>query len=432
MDISLRERGIYRFGPFALDPTRRVMLRDGVRVKLAERLFDMLLYLVVNHGRLVERDELLQAVWGGRVVEENNLAQAISTLRKALQTDDPDDRFIVTAPGRGYRFAAHPAFEPDAVLPAGDRRDGQDDHGVPARTSWKTLAPLTLCAFVAVLAAVGLTRWRGYASNPESSKTEHTVFAPVAHSVAVLAFENMTGDPAQVYFSDGLSEELIDALGRVGAIQVAARTSAFSFKGSRATVGDIARKLDVGTVLEGSVRRDGNRLRIAAALVDARSGLQLWSRTYDRDRVKDDPLDVQRDIATAVAGALEVRLAGDDAARLTAGGTHNPMALDAYLHGATTADILDDAHSHAAIADFERAIALDPTFALAYVGRAAALTFISANGEGDNVDNSKAILTAALGDADHAMALAPALPQAHLAKHKSFSINSTSSAKWPN
>jgi TolB-like protein/DNA-binding winged helix-turn-helix (wHTH) protein/Tfp pilus assembly protein PilF len=418
MDIPLREQGIYRFGPFQLDPTRRVLTRDGGRIKLAERLFDALLYLVVNHGRLVERDELLRAVWGTRIVEANNLAQAIRALRQALQIEESAETFIVTTPNRGYRFAAPVIFEPAPLetgtpaefLLTAPSRPAALPREVPARRSWVT--PLTACiaGLALLLAAIGLIN-RTRLGPPDES-----AFAPPAHSVAVLAFENMTGDPQQAYFSDGLSVELIDALGRVGAVQVAARTSAFSFKGSTATIATIARKLNVGAVLEGSVRRDGDRVRIAADLVDARSGLQLWSRSYDRDRTKGDLLSVQGDIAAAVASALEVRLAGEDTARLTSGGTHDPRALDAYLHGAMIAATQDDTHCRAAIGDYDKAIALDPDYALAYVGRATALTYLSANGEGGNVTESRAELAAAAADIDHAISLAPMLAQPHLQK----------------
>jgi TolB-like protein/DNA-binding winged helix-turn-helix (wHTH) protein len=317
MDISIRELGTFRFGPFRLDPVRRALLRDGVRVKLAERLFDTLLYLVANHGRLVERDEVLAAVWAGRVVEDNNLAQAVFTLRKVLQAGDVAEQFIVTVPGRGYRFAAPVVFEPEA-------RESQAVLSLPGRPAgqaapawWRGRISLAVAVLALVLAATSLALLRPRLAGPSP-------FAPPLHSVAVLAFDNMSGDPTQDYLSDGLSEQLIDSLTRIDALQVAARTSSFSFKGGHATIADIARKLNVAAVLEGSVRRDGARVRITAQLINALTGYHYWSKTYDRDW--HDLLSLQVAIAQAVTDSLRVTLLGNDVAKLSLGGTGNDLA----------------------------------------------------------------------------------------------------------
>jgi TolB-like protein len=159
-----------------------------------------------------------------------------------------------------------------------------------------------------------------------------TAFNPPPHSIAVLPFANMSGDKEQEYFSDGLTEELLNSLSEINELQVAARTSAFSFKGTNTDIGTIARKLNVGAVLEGSVRRSANTIRITAQLINAVTGFHLWSKTYDRDL--GDVLKLQTEIATAVASALKVTLLGDVAAKVELGGTDNPAALDAYLRGA--------------------------------------------------------------------------------------------------
>src|SRR3984957_5694817 len=156
-------------------------------------------------------------------------------------------------------------------------------------------------------------------------------FAPPAHSIAVLPFVNMSGDPKQDYFSDGLSEELLNSLVSLRGLQVAARTSSFSFKGTGLGVAEIARKLDVGAVLEGSVRKDGGRVRITAQLINAVTGFHLWSQTYDRDLK--NVLALQTEIATAVTQALQATLLGDVSTAVELGGTHNPHAFDAYLKG---------------------------------------------------------------------------------------------------
>jgi TolB-like protein/tetratricopeptide (TPR) repeat protein len=233
------------------------------------------------------------------------------------------------------------------------------------------------------------------------------LFAPPAHSIAVLPFVNMSGDSKQEYFSDGISEELLNALTRLNDLQVAARTSSFSFKGKDADVATIARKLNVGAVLEGSVRRAGNTVRITVQLINAVSGFHIWSQTYDRNLT--DILKVQTDVATAVAQQLEVKLVGDVAARIEAGGTKNPAAYDAYLRGRQMLlrGDTDEAGDLANIAAFDQAIALDPGYALAYAGRAAAVANFA-------IFNAKPAEQGSLRDqaraaAERAVALAPQL-----------------------
>src|SRR4029077_10858933 len=169
---------------------------------------------------------------------------------------------------------------------------------------------------------------RPWVSKPAVS----AAFAPPPHSIAVLPFVNLSGDKAQEYFSDGLTEESLNSLAQINDLQVAARTSAFSFKGTNTDIGTIARKLNVGAVLEGSVRRSANTLRITAQLINAVTGFHLWSKSYDRDL--GDVLKLQSEIATSVASALKVTLLGDVAARVELGGTRNLAAFDAYLRGA--------------------------------------------------------------------------------------------------
>jgi len=199
---------------------------------------------------------------------------------------------------------------------------------------------------------------------------------PPAHSVAVLPFTNMSGDPKDDYFSDGLSEELLNTLAAIQGLQVAARTSSFSFKGKDESVGDIARKLNVGAILEGSVRRDKAHVRISTELINAVSGFQLWSQTYDRDLK--DVLALQTDIASAVSAALKVKLLQADARGAEVGGTDNPKAYDAYLRGEGLLRQPWSLKANAeASAAFDEAIALDPRYANAYFGRSAALIAVT-------------------------------------------------------
>ena len=200
--------------------------------------------------------------------------------------------------------------------------------------------------------------------------------AAPADSIAVLAFDNLSGDPSQDYFSDGVSEELRSALSRIAQLRVAARTSSTAFKNSNADAAAIGAKLAVAYILDGSVRRSGNKVRVGVQLIDAKTGLERWSQSYDRDMA--DILAVQASIANAVADALKIKLAGDFDASLGSGGTTNVAAHDHFLRGKALADRNgSEAEWRAALAEFDRAIAADPNYALAYAGRARALVAIA-------------------------------------------------------
>ena len=248
-----------------------------------------------------------------------------------------------------------------------------------------------------------------------------TAFAPPPHSIAVLPFVNMSGDKEQDYFSDGLSEELLNSLARINELQVAARTSSFYFKGEHADLATIAHKLNVASVLEGSVRRSGHTLRITAQLNNAVTGYQLWSQSYDRDL--GDVLKLQTDIANAVANALRVTLLGDVAAKVEMGGTHSPAAFDAYLRASNAyrhfgpanlaAGGLNKDGLQSAVAAYTEAIRADPDYALAYAGRSLAFAdFARALVAGPDVAD---YVQRAEVDARQAIGLAPDLAEAHLA-----------------
>jgi serine/threonine-protein kinase len=408
MDISTADRGALQFGPFVLDPTHRRLTRDGQAVKLGSRQFDLLVYLARNAGRVVDKDELMSAVWGGRIVEESNLSQAVFGLRRALECGDGDS-VIQTAPGRGYVFTAlvrpapcrpeNPAAAPSsAVAPAA--MAARPRRMIPGRLGLGAAAILAVCA-----AAWLLLRPRA----PHVAS-----FDPPAHSVAVLAFSNMSGDAAQDYVADGLSEELIGSLSRIDGLNVAARTSSFSFKGKAATIGDIARALGVGAVLEGSVRRNGHVVRVSAQLINARTGFPFWSRRYDRDA--GDILNLQTEIAGAVVQALTQALAADDVAKLTVGNTRNAAAYDAYLRGIALMTGEDESSSRAALAQFDDAVRLDPDYAAAHAQRARLLAYIANSAETSDLARVHDTLLQAMAAADRAVALAPHYGPAHTAR----------------
>ena len=243
------------------------------------------------------------------------------------------------------------------------------------------------------------------------------VFNPPRHSIAVLPFVNMSGDKEQQYFSDGLTEEILNSLSQINQLQVAARTSSFSFQGEHPDIVSVAHKLNVGAVLEGSARRAGNTVRITAQLINAVTGFHLWSQTYDRDLR--DVLKLQTEIATAVASALKVTLLGDEAAKIELGGTRNPAAFDAYLRGSKAYTSRSASSLATAIAAFTEAIRLDPNYALAFAGRSHARSNYYV--EGFAPDTAvRETFDGAQADARQAIKLAPELAEGHLALAQFF------------
>jgi TolB-like protein len=247
-------------------------------------------------------------------------------------------------------------------------------------------------------------------STAQTASEPAAEFNPSPHSIAVLPFVNISGDKEQEYFSDGLTEELLDSLARINELQVSARTSSFSFKGKDLDIPTVARKLNVAAVLEGSVRRSGHTIRITAQLINAVTGFHLWSQTYDRNL--GDVLKLQTEIANAVAGALKVTLLGDVAAKVELGGTHNAAAFDAYLRGRKLSQTASTAsEQQGAIAAYTEALRLDPGYALAFADRSIARTaFAEAFASGAAIREG---FDQALADAQKSIARAPELGVGH-------------------
>jgi TolB-like protein/Flp pilus assembly protein TadD len=288
--------------------------------------------------------------------------------------------------------------------------------GRPSR-SWRSLALFAVLAAVAAYLLVEKP-WIAKPALPvrQTASAETPVaFTPPPHSIAVLPFVNMSGDPSQEYFSDGLTEELLNSLSHINELQVAARTSSFSFQGAHPDIGTVAHKLNVASVLEGSVRRSGHTIRVTAQLNNGVTGFHLWSQTYDRDL--GDVLKLQTEIATAVANSLKVTLLGDLGAKIELGGTRNPAALDAYLRASKTFLAYErQADLQAAIADYSDAIRLDPRYARAFAYRSVALAAYARNyATGPAIHET---YTKAYTDAHKAIALTPELAEAHYALAK--------------
>jgi TolB-like protein/DNA-binding winged helix-turn-helix (wHTH) protein len=355
---------VLTFAGFRLDPgKRRLIGPDGGPVNLSARAFDTLHYLALHPHEVVDKNRLMEAVWPNSVVEENNLHQQISTLRRVLGEAAGDHQFIVTDSGRGYRFVQ----DVERATPSPAAASGPAPGLPPAfpRRSWHPFWNGALFTAAAVLLMVTAYHLLARRQSVATATREPP-------SIAVLPFADLSPDHDQGYFVDGLSEELLGALGRLNGLRVIGRTSSFSFKDRNVSVRDAAAALGVQHVLEGSVRRDGDRLRISAQLVDPANGSQLWARTYDRE--SGDVFAIQRQIADSVAATLQLTLqAPQDAA--ASGGTRNIEAYEAYLAAHALINNVGSTQAPDAIRLLEHAVQLDPEFAQGWAALAESYTF---------------------------------------------------------
>jgi TolB-like protein/Flp pilus assembly protein TadD len=380
--------------------------------KIRHEIHDCVLFIPIVSQHTQERLEgYFRHEWNLAIERAHHMAESKASLVPVVIDGTPDHDRSVPEKFRELHWTRLPAGEtpPEFVTRIKKLLSGESapvpmmarrPSAVTSRR-FSRLVPAVLAVVLAAVAAYLLIE------KPWTAK-----FAPPARSVAVLPFVNLSGDKEQEYFSDGLTEELLNSLAEINELQVAARTSAFSFKGKDNDIGTIARQLNVGAVLEGSVRRSANTIRITAQLINAVTGFHLWSKTYDRDL--GDVLKLQTEIATSVASALKVTLLGDVAAKVELGGTRNPGAFDAYLRGAKAYSSRRDTNDlPAAIAAYTEAIQLDPHYALAFAGRSFAFTIVAT--EAETVAAAREGYDKAQADARAALALAPDLAQAHLA-----------------
>ena len=365
----------YQVGDLVIDLGQQRVTRNRSDIALPSLSFDLLVTLARAAPNLVTFDQLTARVWPHLVITPETISQRVKLVRDALGDDPHAPRYIAGIRGRGYRMVA-------AVKP------------LPVESQ---IQP------------------------PGHDETAVTAFNPPANSIAVLPFVNMSGDATQEYFSDGLAEELLNALTRINDLRVAARTSSFSFKGKDTDIGTVARKLNVGAVLEGSVRRSGHTVRITTQLNDAATGFHIWSESYDRDL--GDMLQLQTQIATAVAEALKVKLLGDEGTKIELGGTHYPAAFDAYLRGSKSLYSGRGASNYQrAIAAYAEAIRLDPNYALAFAGRSQALSSYASEWATETA--IREYFDKAQADAREALKLAPELAEGYLALASYFNRGS--------
>lgn len=389
----------YEFGHFRVDPSLRLLLRDGQPVPLQPKAFETLLVLIENNEKTVLKNDLMKALWPDSFVEESNLSQNVFVLRKALGDNGNESRYIVTLPGKGYRFAAKvievsekgadgvtvPALPPLLSEPA------QPQH--PLFRYRSVLPVVTGLLTLILLVAFSYRMW----VRPEG-----------LDSIAVLPFLNLSPDPAKQYVSDGVTEELTTELAQLPRLRVAARTSAFQFRGQAEDVRAIGRKLDVTTVLEGSVNENDDQVRITAQLVSTRDGYHIWSQAYDG--TKNDMQALERRAFRDVSAALLLPVPEDVQRRLSARDTQNAQAHDLYLRARflwNQRQYRDNLEQ--SIALLHRAIATDPNYALAYAALADAYAVKAVN---DGIAEPAALARTA---ANRALELDPTLAEPHAA-----------------
>ncbi len=342
----LETNGLYEFGPYRLDRSSRILLRDGAVVPLTPKVVDTLAALVERAGQPLSKGELLRQVWPDTFVEESNLTQNISVLRKVLGPS-----FIETLPKRGYRFTpdVRRVSQPAAAFaPA-------SSEAVPRDRRRRRLVPTAAVGFVALClaAAAGWQYWK------------RTVSVPAIRSLAVLPFKNFSGDPAQDYVADGMTELLTAELSRTLRLRVVSRTSAMRYRNADKHLASIARELRVDAVVEGSVAAEGGRLRVTAQLIQAATDQHLWADTYDRE-LSDLPV-LQEEIARAVA--REIQIPGASVSPRRAAPTTRG-ASEAYLRARFYLDQRNGQDLAKAVSWYQRAIEEDPVYAPAYAGLA--------------------------------------------------------------
>jgi TolB-like protein/Flp pilus assembly protein TadD len=341
----------YSFGPYRLDATGHLLFRDGHMVRLEPKVVDVLQLLIENAGNVVEKGVLLRTVWRDAVVGESSLTRTISLLRSALSASEGDPEYVVTIAKRGYRFA------------------------------------LPVKEMVAADAALG----------------------PVKIMLAVLPFGNLSGDPTQEYFSDGLTEEMIAQLSRLSPsrLGVIARTSTMKYKSTGKSVHQIGTELGVSYLLEGSVRSTTNRVRIAAQLIQVSDQTHIWAQTYDRNL--GDILALQNEVAQAIAAQIRIELAPRDSTLTFAAAAVHPEAYRLCLKGRYFWYKRTEQAIKRGIEYFDHAIAEDPMYAPAYAGKADCLALLSCRGFIAPQEGFKPAYVAA----SHAIDLNAGLGEAH-------------------
>ena len=353
---------LYEFGPFRLDPAEHLLLRDGHPVSLTSKVFDILKVLVENSGHLLEKEELMQAVWPDSFVEEGNLNRNISTLRKILGEGLNGREYIETVPKRGYRFVASVRqVQKEAVDAPLTSRTGAGSRTIGPNDALTRAHELN--------ASPGDDNFE-----PSTSVWTNTQEKSSIDSLAVLPLVNASADPNMEYLSDGITESIINSLSQLDQLRVVSRSTVFRYKGRDADPQEVGSELGVRVVLTGRVRQFADRLIINTELVDVMKDSQLWGEQYNR--TPQDLLAVQEEISREISEKLRLKLSGEQKKLLTKRYTESTEAYQSYLRGRYHWNKRTLEGLRRGIEYFEQAIRIDPQYALAYAGLADSIALL--------------------------------------------------------
>jgi TolB-like protein/DNA-binding winged helix-turn-helix (wHTH) protein len=361
-------QGDFRIGAWLIQPQLHTIARNGEVTHVEPKAMRVLVYLAEHADQVVPKERLISAVWADTFVTDDVLTRCISELRKAFDDDAKDPKVIETIPRGGYRLVA-PVWAPEETEAAATTNP--QPRAVLSRAGIRAVV-----TFLLLLGAVAVY-W--------------TRFSPRAHPpagrimLAVLPFQNLSGDPEQEYFSDGLTAEMISQLGRLPPerLGVIARTSAIQYKNTKKSAAEIGRELGADYLVEGSVQRAGERVRIRTELVQARDQTHLWADTYERNLR--DVLALQAEVANAIAGEIRIKLTPPEEARLASARPLNPQAHEAYLRALYSFyqgrnqgnSELYNRYFSQSIEQYQEAIRLDPSYPQAYAGLARAYHWLA-------------------------------------------------------
>jgi TolB-like protein/DNA-binding winged helix-turn-helix (wHTH) protein/Tfp pilus assembly protein PilF len=351
-----------RFAAFTVDLQLGELRKFDTKIRLQQQPFQVLAMLLEHPGELVTREELRQRLWPNDSFGDfdHGLNAAINRLRERLNDDAEKPRYVETIPRRGYRFIS--PIETVEPLPATVAEAATSSSAtVPHRRSLRWLVAAASIAFLAVALLLVMTRW------PSKRDTQSSA-SPSIRSIAVLPLANLSNDPEQEYFADGMTDELISNLAQISALRVISRTSAMKYKKTTRSVPEIGKALNVDAVVEGSVERSGGRVRVSAQLIRTSTDTHLWAKSYERDL--GDVIALQDELAKAIADEIRIQLLPAERARLTTTRAIRPDAYEAYLRGLYHLSKRTQTDLEKSTGYFERAVELDPEYALAYAGLA--------------------------------------------------------------
>jgi TolB-like protein/DNA-binding winged helix-turn-helix (wHTH) protein len=392
-----------RFGPFYLNLRSAELHKNGSTTKLAEQPFQILAELVEHPGELVTRDELRQHLWHSDtfVDFDHGLNAAVKRLREVLGDSAESPCYIETVPRRGYRLIVPVEDVTTAVDQSEQVPSTAVAQGGPEKLArWRKWSVIAACLVIA-LAGLGIWYLRSGVS------------APPIRSLAVLPVKNFSGDPSQEFFADGMTDALVAGLAQIRAVKVISRTSVMHYKGTDETVPQIAKELGVDGIVEVSLVRSGDRVRLTAQLIDARQDRHLWADSYERNTT--DVLALQSDLVQAIAAEIKIQITAQESARLKTARRVDPRVYDDTLRGTAIVEYATSGEQfREAIELFQKAVDRDPTYAPAWAGLGEALWYLAAGGS--EIVAPAEVRDRATAAADRALELDENLPEAHKAR----------------